>query len=91
MLCVELIGAQHLNVGRLTQAEVRRDYHRYLLEDMSVLFAEYKSRPVYKDDSDEIGRRIAYLEQTYHSIVGRTFGIMFNTHSGFLDMLLYPI
>lgn len=88
---VELIGAERLNIGRRTTADIKKNYQHYLLEDMSALFAEYNGKPLFKDDSDEIGRRVDYLEGKYHAIVGRVFGIMFHTRHGRLDMLLYPL
>lgn len=71
--------------------EIRLNYHKYLIEDMSALFREYRDRQLTQVDTSEIGRRVAFLEQTYHEVVGRTFGIMHNTNNGYLDMLLYPL
>lgn len=88
---VELVGAERLNIGSRSQSDIRNNYTKYLIEDMSMLFGEYNGKPLFKDDTDEIGRRVAYLEIKYHAIVGRVFGIMFHTRHGSLDMLLYPL
>ena len=88
---IELVGVEQLHIGKLTPAEIKRDYHRYLIEDVSSLFYEYRNRQVVTDEVQEIKRRVEFLEEAYHSINGRTFGIMFNTHGGYLDMLIYPL
>lgn len=89
-MLIELIGAEKLHIGSRTPAEIRRNYHNYLLEDMSVLFSEYRLK-VTEEDYDEIKRRVDYLEFRYHSLLGRVFGITFNTKYDRLDMLLYPL
>ena len=91
MLYVELVGSERLNIGKRPSAEIVRNYHNYLLEDMSDLFYEYRGKEIFKADADEIHRRIEYLETSYHAIVGRTFGIMFNTHGNKLNITLYPL
>lgn len=88
---IELVGVERLHIGRLTDAEIQRDYHRYVIEDMSELFYEYRNRQLGEKDVQEIERRVKFLEDSYHKIGGRIFGIMFNTHGGYLDMLLYPL
>lgn len=87
---IELTGMERLHIGSRTPSEIRRNYHNYLLEDMSQLFREYRDK-VSDADYDEIKRRVEYLEHGYHIILGRVFGIMFNTKHDRLDMLLYPI
>lgn len=87
----ELVGVERLHIGKLTHMEIRLNYHKYLIEDMSALFREYRDRQLTTIDTAEIGRRVNFLEQTYQEIVGRTFGIIHNTNEGYLDMLLYPL
>jgi hypothetical protein len=87
---IELKGMERLHIGSRPPAEIRRNYHNYLLEDMSELFWEYRLK-VSDADYDEIRSRVEYLEHNYHKILGRVFGIMFNTKNDRLDMLLYPI
>lgn len=88
---IELTNADRLNIGSLSDSQISRDYHQFLLEDMTTLFREYRNVQVTKHEEDEIRRRVDYLEFNYHRIVGRTFGIMFKVRSGWLDMLLYPL
>lgn len=65
-------------------------YTTYLIQDMSTLFAEY-SGEVGANQQAEISKKVEYLVDSYHRVVGAVFGIRFTIKHKRLDIFLYPI
>jgi hypothetical protein len=79
-----------LNVDRLSDEEIHARYTTYLLQDISVMFADYGGE-VDSHHRDEISRRVEYLLDNYYRIVGAVFGIRFTIKHKRLDIFLYPM
>lgn len=79
-----------LNVDRLSDEEIHARYTTYLLQDISVMFADYGGE-VDGHHRDEISRRVEYLLDNYYRIVGAVFGIRFTIKHKRLDIFLYPM
>lgn len=79
------------NVAMRNKVDVRCNFHRYLLEDVSSLFGQYMTKELDSEDIVEIHYRAGFLRTRYDRVNPGVFGLKVSTCDNRLGVYIFPV